>query len=415
MSGGLLPRPTRALSFPEFVAMLAALFATIAYSIDAMLPALVVIAQDLSPEDVNRAQLLVTGFVLGLGLGTIVWGPISDSFGRKSVVVSGIALYCAAAIVAARAQSMEVLLAARLVQGIGAAAPRVVTLAIVRDLYQGRMMARVTSIVMTVFVLFPAVAPMIGAGIIWVWDWRAVFWSFVVFGVVTGSWLMLRQPETHPPERRRPLRLGTVAAAAVEVAGTPRVPLYILCLSLGFAQMFIFLSTTPQVFDDVFDRAATFPFWFFGVAALAAVSGILNASLVMRLGMRRLATFAFAAQAGFSLVYLAQWYLLPLPEPWDFYVFFVYLAGAFFMVGLTFGNLNALAMERLGHIAGLAAAVVGAVSTIGAVLVAVPVGQMYDGTPVPLAAGVAVASSLAFLLMRSTRHVVEEEAPAPPG
>ncbi|MBK5925794.1 MFS transporter, partial [Rhodobaculum claviforme] len=195
--------PARTLAFPEFVALLAMLFATIAYSIDAMLPALVVIAQELSPEAVNRAQLVVTVFVLGMGLGTLFWGPISDSYGRKSIVVFGIALYCTAALVAARAQSLEVLLAARFVQGLGAAAPRVVTLAIVRDLYQGRMMARVMSIVMTIFIVVPAVAPMIGAGIIALADWRAVFWSFVVFGIVSGSWLMIRQPETHPPERRR--------------------------------------------------------------------------------------------------------------------------------------------------------------------------------------------------------------------
>ncbi len=407
-------KPTRPLAFPEFVALLALLFATIAYSIDAMLPALVAIANELSPEDVNRAQLVITSFVAGLGVGTLLWGPISDAFGRKSVIVLGIALYCAAAIIAARAQSLELLLAARVVQGVGAAAPRVVTLAIVRDLYQGRTMARVTSIVMTIFVLVPAIAPSIGAGIIWVWDWRAVFWSFVVFGVVSGGWLMLRQPETHPPERRRPLRPGPLAASALEVLRTPRVPLYIVVLSLAFGQMFIFLSTVPQVFTDVFDRAATFPFWFAAVALIAGLSGILNAALVMRLGMRRLATTAFGLQFGVSVVFLALWLTLPLPEPWGFYLFFLYMCGAFFMIGLTFGNLNALALERLGHIAGLAAAVVGALSSLGAVLIAIPAGQSYDGTPVPLVLSVALCSGAAFLLMRRTRRDVDvEDTPAP--
>ena len=396
-------RPTRPLAFPEFVALLAMLFATIAYSIDAMLPALVDIAEALSPEDVNRAQLVITSFVAGLGLGTLVWGPVSDAFGRKSVILVGMGIYAAAAIVAARAQSLEVLLAARLVQGIGGAAPRVVTLAIVRDLYQGRMMARVTSIVMTIFVLVPAIAPTIGAGIIWVWDWRAVFWSFVVFGAVSGSWLILRQPETHPPERRRPLRPGPLLAAAGEVLRTPRVPLYIVVLSCAFGQMFIFLSTVPQVFTDVFDRAVTFPFWFAAVALIAGLSGILNAALVMRLGMRRLATTAFGGQSVVSVVFLALWLGLDLPEPYDFALFFVYMCAAFFAIGLTFGNLNALALERLGHIAGLAAAVVGALSSLGAVMIAVPAGLSYDGTPVPLVISVALCSAVAFLLMRRTR------------
>ncbi|MGY6411787.1 MAG: multidrug effflux MFS transporter [Alkalilacustris sp.] len=394
----------RRLAFPEFVALLAMLFATIAYSIDAMLPALVDIARELSPEAVNRAQLVVTVFVLGMGIGTLVWGPISDSYGRKSVVVFGIAVYAAAAVTAAQAQSLEVLLAARFVQGLGAAAPRVVTLAIVRDLYQGRMMARVMSIVMTIFIVVPAAAPMIGAGIIAVWDWRAVFWSFVVFGFVSGGWLMLRQPETHPPERRRPLRLATLWGALVEVTTNLRVMTVVACLSLGFGQMFIFLSTAPQIFTDVFDRQASFPFWFAAVALVAGLSGILNASLVMRLGMRRLALTAFGLQSAVSGLFLAQWLALPLPEPYAFYAFFAYMCAAFFMVGLTFGNLNALAMEPMGHIAGLAAAVIGSLSTIGAVLIAIPVGQLYDGTPVPLVGGVAVCSGLAFLLMRTIRE-----------
>jgi DHA1 family bicyclomycin/chloramphenicol resistance-like MFS transporter len=393
----------RRLGFVEFVTLLALLFATIAYSIDAMLPALTLIAAELSPEAVNRAQLLVTAFVLGLGLGTMFWGPISDSYGRKGIIFFGIALYSVAAVVAAQAQSLEVLLAARFVQGLGAAAPRVVTLAIVRDLYQGREMARVMSIVMTIFILVPAVAPSVGAGIIWLSGWRAVFWSFVVFGIVSGGWLMLRQPETHPPERRRPLRIATIAAAAWEVLRTPRVPAVIGALSLGFGQMFIFLSTAPQLFADVHDREATFPFWFAAVALIAGLSGILNAALVMRLGMRRLATVAFAAQAGVSVLFLAQILFLPLPQPWAFFAFFAYMCAAFFMVGLTFGNLNALALEDLGHIAGLASAVIGSLSTVGAVLIAVPVGLSYDGTPVPLVAGVAVCSALAFGLMLTTR------------
>lgn len=402
--------PTRPLSFPEFVALLAMLFATIAYSIDAMLPALVVIAEELSPEAVNRAQLVITSFVLGMGLGTLFWGPISDSFGRKSVIVFGIAVYAAAALVAAQAQSLEVLLAARVVQGLGAAAPRVVTLAIVRDLYEGRRMARVMSIVMTVFIIVPAVAPSIGAGIIWVWDWRAVFLSFVVFGVLSGSWLMLRQPETHPPERRRPLRLATLASAAAEVLGNGRVMIVLAALTLGFGQMFLFLSTLPQIFTDVFDRQASFPFWFAAVALIAGLSGILNAMLVMRLGMRRLAITAFAAQTVVSTLFLAQWLLLPLPEPWSFVAFFVYISAAFFTVGLIFGNLNALAMEPLGHIAGLGAALIGSLSTIGAVLIAAPVGQLYDGTPVPLVGAVALCSAIAFLLMRTLRDQPEPAA-----
>ncbi|MBK5926636.1 hypothetical protein CCR87_04605, partial [Rhodobaculum claviforme] len=213
------------------------------------------------------------------------------------------------------------------------------------------------------------------------------------------------------PERRRPLRAATLRAAVVEVTTNRRVMTVVATLSLGFGQMFIFLSTAPQVFADVFDRQDSFPFWFAGVAMVAGLSGIVNASLVMQLGMRRLAVAAFAMQCVVSVVFLVQWLAFPLPEPWGFAAFFAYMCAAFFMVGLTFGNLNALAMEPMGHIAGLAAAVIGSLSTIGAVLIAVPVGQLYDGTPVPLVAGVALCSGLAFLLLRT---VSESYTPATP-
>ena len=398
-----IPTPTRPLAFPEFVALLALMFSTIAFSVDAMLPALPVMAAELSPDAPNRVQLVVTVFVLGMGLGTLIAGPISDALGRKSVVAVGIAIYCAAALVAARAETLEVLLAARFVQGLGASAPRVVTLAMVRDLYQGRAMAQVMSFVMTLFVLVPAIAPAIGAGIIAVSGWRAVFLAFVVFGIVSGSWLLLRQPETHPPEKRRPLRVRSLWAALREVLGSKLVLTYIAALSLGFGQMFVHLSNTPQIFADVFDRQAAFPFWFAGIALFAGTSSLLNANLVMKFGMRRLATTAFAVQAGVSLVMLLLVFA-ELPAPWDFAVYFAYMCGAFFMIGLTFGNLNALALEPLGHIAGLAASVVGSISTVLAVTIAIPIAQLYDGSVVPAVAGVLVCSSLACALMLTTRH-----------
>ncbi|WP_114967260.1 multidrug effflux MFS transporter [Alkalilacustris brevis] len=383
--------------------MLAMLFATVAFSIDAMLPSLSAIAADLSPQAVNRAQLVVTIFMLGMGVGTLVAGPLSDSFGRKRVVVIGMGIYCLAALIAAQAQSLELLLAARLVQGLGAAGPRVVTLAMVRDLYVGRRMAQVMSFVMTVFILVPVIAPTLGAWIAGFWGWRAVFLSFVVFGVVAGSWLMLRQPETLPPETRRPLHLGPVLAALREVFSSRMVVICIGALSLGFGQMFIFLSTSPQIFTDIFDKGHSFHYWFALVALAAGTSGLVNASLVMRLGMRLLASTAFATQAVLSALALLAFALAPLSPQAEFALFFAYMAGAFFMIGLTFGNLNALALEPMGHIAGMASAVVGAVSTILAVLLAAPAALLYNGTVFPLITSVMLCSGLAFVLLRRLR------------
>lgn len=399
----------RSLSFTEFVALLAMLFSTIAFSIDAMLPALTVIGEELTPEDVNRAQLIVTIFVLGMGIGTFFTGPLSDAYGRKPVVVAGIAVYIVAALVAATAPSLEVLLAARFVQGLGASAPRVVTLAMVRDLFAGRAMARVMSFVMMVFILVPAVAPSIGALIIDAFSWRAVFLSFVAFGLISGSWLTLRQPETLPPDRRRALRLPALLSALGEVLGSRVVVTYTAALSLGFGQMFAFLSSAPQIFTEVLDRGESFPYWFAGVAAFAGTASVVNAKLVMRLGMRKLATAAFMMQFAVSGVLATALSAGALPYDWLFPAFFAYMCVAFFMVGLTFGNLNALALEPMGHIAGFAAAIVGSVSTILAVAIAIPIGLAYDGTPLPLTVGVTVCSALALVLMLTNAKEAEAE------
>ena len=186
----------RRLSQPEFIALIAMLFATIAFSIDAMLPALPQIAAELTPADPNRAQLILTSFVLGMGLGTFLAGPISDALGRKPVIVLGAGLYMVGALLAWAAPTLETVLAARLLQGLGAAGPRVVSLAMVRDLYSGRHMARIMSFAMMIFTLVPALAPLAGQGIIALTGWRGIFLAFLVFAVVATSWLSLRQPET---------------------------------------------------------------------------------------------------------------------------------------------------------------------------------------------------------------------------
>ena len=197
----------------EFTAMMGVLFATIAFSVDAMLPALPQIAAELSPDDINRAQLILTSFIFGMGIGIFIAGPISDALGRKPVIYLGAGFYALGAILAHYAPSLELVLAARVLQGIGAAGPRVVTLAMVRDLYQGRAMAQIVSYAMLVFTIFPAIAPLIGAAIIAGFGWRAIFVAFLVFILLSVSWLGLRQPETLPPERRQMPNLAALKSA----------------------------------------------------------------------------------------------------------------------------------------------------------------------------------------------------------
>ncbi len=403
------PRPTRPLRFGEFVALMALMMSSVAFSIDAMLPALPTIGAQLAPDAPKQGQLVITSFVLGLGLGTLVCGPVSDAYGRKSVLLVGIAAYLAGALLAMQAQSIETLLASRFLQGLGAAAPRVVATAMVRDLYQGRAMARVTSIIMTLFVLVPALAPSVGAVIIWLADWRAVFLAFVAFGVVSGAWLTLRQPESLPPARRRALGLRMITAALREIATTPSVTVYVAALVFAFAPLYAWLSSLPIIFAEVYDRADSFPLWFGATAMIAGTASLVNARLVMRLGMKRIATGAFIWQAGVSVLALA---LLQagLPAPWDFALFFAFMCSAFFSIGLTFGNLNALALQPLGHMAGLGSSVVQSVSTVGAVTVAIPISMAYDGTPIPLITGMALCACTALALMLLARRVAPEPA-----
>ena len=400
--------PTRPLRFGEFVALMALLSSTVAFSIDAMLPALPTIGQELSPENPARGQFIITSFVFGLGLGTLVCGPVSDAFGRKSVLLAGLALYLLGALMAVWAPTIETLLAARFLQGLGASAPRVVATAMVRDLYSGRNMARVTSFIMTVFVLVPALAPSMGAGIIWLSDWRMVFFSFVVFGLVSGLWLTLRQPESLPPENRRPLHLRSLWRALVEIVTNPAVMVYVLALTFAFAPLFAWLSNLPMIFDDVYGRASTFHFWFAATALVAGTAAIVNAKLVLKLGMKKIATWAFAWQAVVSAMFLGLMQL-DLPAPWDFALFFAFMCTAFFSIGLTFGNLNALALQPLGHMAGIGASVVMSLSTVGSVLIAVPISLAYDGTPMPLILGMILCAGTALALMLIARRVAQDD------
>lgn len=391
---------TRQLALPEFTAMLAMLFATIAFSIDAMLPALDQIAAELSPDAVNRAQLVLTAFVLGMGVGTAVAGPISDATGRKPAIAAGFALYIAGAVLAYHAPSLGWLLAARVIQGIGAAGPRIVGLALVRDLYEGRAMARVTSFAMTIFMIVPAVAPSIGAVIISFAGWRAVFLAFVLFGGVALTWVSLRQVETLAPAQRRPLAAGTLAEALREVLADREVRICTMVMTLGFGQMFALLSSAPQIFADAYGQGAQFPLWFAGMAVLSALAPLLNARLVMHAGMRQLARRSYAVQALSSLMVLALIASGLITGFGGVILFFLWGASVFFMAGLTFGNLNALALQRMGHIAGMATSVISAISTVLATVIGAPIGQMFDGTALPVVSGVIVCSSLAYLLMR---------------
>jgi len=386
----------------EFVALVAMLFATIAISIDAMLPALPEIAATLSPEAPNAAQLVVTSFVLGMGIGTLFTGPLSDAFGRKRVILVGSGLYALAALACAFAPNLEILLAARLLQGLAAAAPRTVAIAMVRDLHAGREMARIMSFVMMIFTIVPAVAPLMGQGIIALGGWRAIFLAYIVFAGLTMLWLGLRQPETLPPDRRRPLRPGDLWRGTRAVFTHRIILVSILLQTLTLAALFATLSSLQGIFERQFDRAATFPLWFALIAVASMTGSLLNSRIVMTLGMRRVVTRTYAGVAVLTLVALATLGTGLVSGNLGFAMQMLWAIGLFAMMGLTMGNLNALAMEPVGHIAGLAASVISSLATVGSVILAIPIGLAFDGTATPLLIGVAVLVGLNLILSLKT-------------
>lgn len=389
---------------PEFVALIAMMFATIAFSIDAMLPALPQIALELSPIAPERAPLILSAFLLGMGLGTFLTGPLSDAFGRRPVIFAGAALYIVSSAVAWASSSLEVMLVARLFQGLGAAGPRVVAMAVIRDLYSGREMARIASLVMMIFALVPAVAPAFGAQIIWSVGWRGIFAAFIVFSLVNLLWLGFRLPETLPPEKRRPLRVTLMVDAVREMFAHRVVRLSIAVQALAMSMLFVTLMQVQQIYDIVYGRAETFPYWFCLVALLSASASLINALLVVRYGMQALITITLAGQVVLSALFL----LLDLGQgPYGFAFFVLWQTCLFFQAGLTLGNLNALAMEPMGHIAGMAASVIGAVATVVAAGLTAPLGTLFDGTERPLITSVLVMAIGAFMLMLYMRRVVQ--------
>lgn len=385
------------MSRTEFIALMAMMFATIAFSIDAMLPALPDISLQLTAEIPTRAPWVLTSFVLGMGMGTFFAGALSDAFGRRSIMFGGAALYISAAAIAWFSDTFELMLLARFLQGIGAAGPRVVCIAIIRDLYSGREMARILSFVMIIFTVIPALAPALGVVIIHFAGWRSIYLAFIVFSLISALWLGFRLPETLPKENRRALRLPLILSSVREMFQHPVVRISILVQTLSMAILFSLLVMIQPVYQFVFDKLESFPFWFGAIALSSALSSYLNARLVVRFGMRRLVTIGLALQILLSgLIFAVS---DGITATGGFAIFALWQAFVFFQAGLTIGNLNAIAMEPMGHIAGMAASVIGSVSTVLAALIASPIGLLFDGTIKPLVGTVLILALIAFILM----------------
>lgn len=383
--------------FVEFVALMATLTSLVALSIDTMLPALGEIGSDLGAREANDVQLVVSLIFTGMAVGQPFYGPLADSVGRKPALLSGLALFAGGCVVSLLSRSFPVMLAGRLVQGLGVAAPRIVCLALIRDQYGGRPMARVMSFVMAVFITVPILAPALGQGIMLVAGWRAIFVAFLVIALAASIWFVLRQPETLVPEHRVPFSLSRIAAGFRAVLGIRAALGYTVAAGLVFGAFVGYLSTAQQLLQQQYALGKAFPLYFALLAMALGTASLLNARLVMRLGMKPLVRWALLAITGLSAAYLVPACLSSGHPPlWSL---LAWLLAVFLCEGTLYGNMTALAMEPLGRVAGLGAAVVGALSLVVSIAGGTAIGRAYDGTVFPLVVGFGGLALASLLVM----------------
>ncbi len=386
MDGSPLPKESaRLLAIPrwEFIALVAALMALNALAIDIMLPGLQQIGASLGVENENHRQYVITAYILGFGAPQLLYGPISDRLGRRGPLMVGMVVYVAAAAAASFAPSFEMLLALRFLQGIGAAGTRVIAVSLVRDVFGGRAMAEVMSLVFMVFMIVPVIAPLLGQGVMLFSEWPVIFVLMAAIAAVATLWTFVRLPETLARERRRPFSVAAVLDG-FRIVLTNRVALsYTIASTLVFGGLFGFINSAQQIYVGIYGLGVWFPVLFAAVAGMMAVSSFANARLVGRLGMRRL---SHGALLGFLAVNLVT-FALALAGPVPLVVFATLFTLATLQFGWIGSNFNAIAMEPLGHVAGTASAVQGFVQTLGGGLIGAGIGQAFDGTVVPFTAG----------------------------
>jgi DHA1 family bicyclomycin/chloramphenicol resistance-like MFS transporter len=383
----------------EFIGLAAMLMALNALAIDIMLPGLQEIGAALGVINENHRQYVISAYLLGFGIAQLGYGPISDRYGRRKPMLFGLGIYVVSSIAVVFVPSFAGVLALRFIQGIGSAATRVITISIVRDVYGGRQMAEVMSLIMMVFMVVPVIAPGTGQIVLLFGDWHLIFVFMAVIAVIVGAWMYYRLPETLHPEDVRPFTVKSVLNG-FKIVLTNRIALcYTLSSTFIFGALFGFINSAEQVYKGVYELGQWFAVAFAGVALFMALSSFINARLVGRFGMRRL---SHGSLIGFIVITFV-WLLIQIygPQPMPFALFIVLFALAMFQFGWIGSNFNSLAMEPLGHVAGTASSVIGFMGTVGGSLIGALIGQSFDGTALPMVAGFFIVSlvGLVFVLI----------------
>ncbi|MBN4070825.1 multidrug effflux MFS transporter [Olleya sp. AH-315-F22] len=379
----------------EFIALMASLMSIVAISIDALLPALPEIGESLGVVNTNDNQLLITMIFLGLGFGQLIFGPLSDSFGRKPIVYIGFLVFVIATIICVTTNSFEMMIIGRVLQGVGLSSPRTLSIAIIRDSYSGNYMAKILSIVVMVFIIVPVIAPALGQFLLNFYNWESIFYVNLIYGVLVMLWFCERQPETLVVEKRIRFSHRVFIDGTKEFLKYKDAVAFTLVSGFITGSFMVYLSTSQQIFEQQYNLAELFPYIFASLAISVGLATYLNSILVLKYGMWRIAYVGTIAYSIISILYVVLFWSGENPSIGILISFF---ALQFFAIGFIFGNLRALAMQPLGHIAGIGAAINGFVSTVMAVPIANYIGNFVTDSVLPLFIGFSIFGILSLTI-----------------
>lgn len=398
----------------EFVLLISAVMMTVAFAIDSMLPALPAIGNALGIVHENQRQFVMTAFLGGFGISQLLVGTLSDRYGRRRLMLWSLFGYGVTSLAATLAKDFDQLLIARFAQGIMAAGGQVVVRSVVRDRFEGREMAQVMSLASMIFMAAPILAPAMGQLVLEVGPWRWIFGSLSIIGFAIWIWVYMRLPETLPPERRIPIERRTIIESARIVVGDRMSLGYSIAIAMISCALFGFLLSVQQIFEHVFQRMDFLPIGFAVMASGMAVASLVNAAIVRRYGMRLIghsALMFFSAVAGLHL-------LVALSGHETLWSFIVLQATMMMGFSLIMGNFNAMAMENMGNVAGMASSLQGALANLAGIIIGSTIGQSFNGTTVPLYTGYFLCSLVALIAVFMTeggRFFVARHVPAAAG
>jgi DHA1 family bicyclomycin/chloramphenicol resistance-like MFS transporter len=391
----------------EFIVVMASLMSLVALSIDALLPAIADISSDLQITDPKKSQLFITMIFLGLGFGQLISGPLSDSLGRKSIIYVGFVVFVCASFICVSATNLEMMIFGRILQGMGLSAPRTISIAMVRDRFSGNYMAKIMSFIVVIFILVPVIAPALGKLMLDLYGWKSIFYSQLIFGFITMIWFWKRQPETLKIADRKKIKISLFIDGIKEFIKHKSAVIFTLFSGFITGSFMVYLSASQQIFEEQYHLKNEFPFIFAGLAISIGFATFLNGKLVVKYGMYTLVAVATVVFTFIPIVYIC---LFSGGKNPNIAVLLVFFGLQFFSIGFLFGNTRALAMEPIGHIAGVGAAINGFTSTIMAVPIATFIGAYITDTALPLFIGFFICGIISLLLIGHLYHSNKRKA-----